>query len=335
MQLWRALIGVALACGGTNVDSEVAPVAEEPTVAQHPCEVLVPRARRSLAPMFRTIAAEPDSDRAPFTECHRDGDAAWMFFPRGASVEWVRPQRGNLPDLPSDEAVPTITIRYQLVYASGDALIVAEPTVYTDDPLNVSTDIIDVLAVSDIDGDGRAELAVRFSETVWEESPPVRYRIFTARDEGVVLYAPAEGIPVMEYRDFDEDGRVDIISDAVWSASVCGMDPPPEPMPPVLYHAQDDGTYSTVSSAAARYLRTHCPSSPGALVPEESGNVEYGTLLNVSCARAWGASVEEIQEQLRREYPELGEDDFMCAYGLDETLEWAEIDPPVRLDLVR
>lgn len=309
-----------------------APSGEAP-VAQHPCEVLVPRARRSLAPMLTTIGAEPDSDREPFTQCFRDGDAAWVFFPRGASVEWVRPQRGNLPDLPTDEAVPTITIRYQLVYATGAQIIVAEPSTYTDDPLNVSTDIIEVLGVSDIDGDGRGELAVKFSETVWEEAPPVRHRIFTARDDGVEVYAPSAGIPVVEYRDFDEDGRLDIISDAVWSASQCGMDPPPEPMPPVLYHAQQDGTFSTASSAAAAYLRTHCPSSPGELVPEES--VEYGTLLNVACARAWGASVEEVQEQLRREYPELGEDDYYCGYALEQTLEWAEIEPPVRLDLVR
>ena len=333
MRVWSWVL--VLGCGAAPIETEVPEDSRAWVAVQHPCDVLLPRARRSLAPMLRTIGAEPDSDRPPFTDCHRAGDAAWMFFPRSATVEWMRPEPNNLPDLPLDEAVPRIEVRYQVVYARGDTLIVAEPQLYTDDPLNVSTDLIDVQALSDIDGDGRVELAVTFSETVWEESPPMRRVIFTATDDGVVAYAPAEGIPVISFVDFDEDGRLDIVSDAVWSATQCGMDPPPDPLPPVLFHAQEDGTFSASSRVAAAYLRTHCPASPGALVPAESGSVEYGTLLNVACARAWGASVGEVQEQLRREYPELGEDDYVCAYDLAATLQWAEIDPPVRLDQQR
>lgn len=236
--------------------------------------------------------------------------------------------------LPPNEASPAIEIRYQLVYASGDELIVSEPMSYRDDAYNIMTDLITILGVSDMDGDGRSEFAVLFSQTVYEESAPMNYRMFTAHDDGVVPYAAIDGIPIVRFEDFDEDGRLDIISDSVWSATTCGLDPPPEPMPPILYHAQQDGTFSNSSRVAADYLRTHCPSSPGALVPENGQDVEYETLRNVSCARAWGASVDEVQAQLRREYSVVEEDNY-CMYTLDETLPWAEIDPPVRLDQVR
>ncbi len=284
--------------------------------------------------MFRTLGTR-ETEKPPFTTCTRDGDAAWMFFPRSASVEWLRPEPDNMAGLPPNEASPAIEIRYQLVYASGDALIVSEPMTYRDDAYNIMTDLITILGVSDMDGDGRSEFAVLFSQTVYEESAPMNYQMFTAQDDGVVPYAAIDGIPIVRFEDFDADGRLDIISDSVWSAATCGLDPPPEPMPPVLYHAQQDGTFSTSSRAAADYLRTHCPSSPGRLVPEIGQDVEYGTLLNVSCARAWGASADEVQAQLRREYPDVVEEDNYCMYTLDETLQWAEIDPPVRLDQVR
>ena len=200
------------------------------------------------------------------------------------------------------------------------------------------------VASSDLDGDGRGELALA-STHFWcgdgdgDNRLPVT--VLTARGDRVEVYQPFAAIgPVQAFVDFDRDGRLDFIDEVRWGSLACdpaavGVDDSPGPLS--LWHALPDGTFSPADAVTRAFLRRgECRAAPTRIYAAPQGDPDgerdgSDALFRGVCARAHGWSAERVQLQALADLRALGPAGtrFVC-----NDLEWLSwrilIGPPTR-----
>jgi hypothetical protein len=197
-------------------------------------------------------------------------------------------------------------------------------------------DELDAFAGSDIDGDGRGELA--FAGThYWcgdgDGDAPIPVTVLTARGDRVAPYAPFAVVGAVEsFTDFDRDGRLDFVDAERWGRIVCdpaavGVDDSPGPT--ALWHALPDGTFSRTDAVARAYLRRgSCAQPPRRFFPAASapGSGERfdgsPALFAAVCAMAHGWSAERVQLRAIDELRTMGPARARFACNDLEWLSW-------------
>lgn len=198
-----------------------------------------------------------------------------------------------------------------------------------------------IMPMMDYDRDGVSELILfelSSALDLYEET----YTVFTVRDGRIRVYPGLEKVKVSSIGDYDRDGLIDVVTSesSPWNASNCfGMDTSsPTGLPPILYHARPDGTFSSSDEIAAAYLREqHCKAPPSTLISPEDYDWEMNTMNAIACARIWGASAKEVQQRLRREWGKVkaarrAPDYQDCGHPLAYFERIARIEPPVVLE---
>lgn len=197
-------------------------------------------------------------------------------------------------------------------------------------------DELDAFAGSDIDGDGRGELAVAGTH-YWcgdgDGDAPIPVRVLTARGDRVTPYAPFAAVGAVEsFTDFDRDGRLDFVDAERWGRIVCdpaavGVDDSPGPT--ALWHALPDGTFSRTDAVARAYLRRgSCARPPRRLFPAASAPGSDARLDGSSalfaavCAMAHGWSAERVQLRAIDELRAMGPARARFACNDLEWLSW-------------
>lgn len=180
---------------------------------------------------------------------------------------------------------------------------------------------VDIVTVSDYDGDENPELVVTETELPFEAPPSTKLRIFTVKDHDVMEYPHSPLVSVVEGEDFakryvkdvDEDGRPDFLTQGPYSGltrPVCGgIEDEPAVPPMFLSHARPDGTFSETDELAQTHLKQRCPLRPDLTsFPKSKGLAKAsgyqppydGNLADiVVCGRAWGLSSRALLEALR------------------------------------
>ena len=196
-------------------------------------------------------------------------------------------------------------------------------------------DELDAFASSDLDGDGRGELAVGGTHT-WcgdgDGDDPIPVTVLTARGDRVAPYAPFAAVGVVEsFVDFDRDGRLDFIDGERWGRVACdpaavGVDESSGPR--TLWHTRPDGTFARDDAVTRAYLRRgSCATPPRRLyaAPVDDGDAAIdgtGALFQAVCARAHGWSIERVQWQALAELRARGPERARFRCNDVEWLSW-------------
>jgi hypothetical protein len=145
----------------------------------------------------------------------------------------------------------------------------------------------------DFDGDGEPEIHVAASyghegvSDEWDE-------LFTFQAGLIKPYAPAEPYSFSEMVDVTSDGRPDLTLSYVLSGrDQCGSGFPGDGRGPTfIAHSLPDGGFSSDDEQARAYAKRECPAPPAAIESHR----------DVSCARLWGRSREELERLLRARF---------------------------------
>jgi hypothetical protein len=190
----------------------------------------------------------------------------------------------------------------------------------------------------DFDGDGEDELIVTGTAHVSESSDYAFGQVWAVGQRGFPPWAISE----YELRgtfhdfydsvDFDGDGRPDLVTHGHYVAPSTrptgSSSPHTDYGPPLLAHSLADGTFSSSDAVAERYALRSCPRKPASLLdPSSDARSIDQELLNVICARIWGASEADVVQRVKRE---CGPPGRRCG-DVEGMLRWAKIEPPVRL----
>lgn len=271
-----------------------------------------------------------DERVATMRACHRSGTGAWILVPSELWFEWtegrdVMDQYGEGYEIVAT-ADWTFVDQHGGTHAAPESLEVGAST------LGSHASTVSVLAVFDYDGDGAAELIAQRSEQYWEGSDR-RIVMWSFAGGTVGPYAPAADIDLDQVFDFDHDGRPDLVSiHRYWSGTPCGMDPPPEGTPEVLFHSVPGGSFSPSDAVAAAYLRERCPASPARIFDGEEDCGGVAARHNIACARLWGASADAVRARMQREFDRLPDDVAEAIdYEWDSLQEFAAVEPPLSL----
>lgn len=196
-------------------------------------------------------------------------------------------------------------------------------------------DELDAFAGSDIDGDGRGELA--FAGThFWcgdgDGDNPIPVTVLTARGDRVAPYAPFAAVgPVESFTDFDRDGRLDFVDTKRWGRIECdpvGVGVDDSPGPTSLWHALPDGTFSRDDAVARAYLRRgSCARPPRRIysppAPGSDDRLDGSPALFAGvCAMAHGWSAERVQLRAIEELRAMGPRRFRYVCNDLEWLSW-------------
>ena len=171
-----------------------------------------------------------------------------------------------------------------------------------------SSVIFDPPQLWDQDHDGEPELLVHRSGTDRNQELVAADTIWTFRAGVVEPYAPAREIGVIEWKDVDNDGVRDIITQGPFrtdSMPCCGllsMLSSAVVGPKLLAHGRADGTFSLDDEAAREFARKQCPARP----PRIGGRRrEVG--MDIGCALLWGVPPKDIVRNLAVCAPRPGE----------------------------
>lgn len=158
-----------------------------------------------------------------------------------------------------------------------------------------------------------------------------------SEDRSTVQAALADDpVALSSLEDVDDDGDLDDVHEVRLSLRErCALHDERANDPPVLswIAARERGIAQRDGDAARAWLRIQCPSAPGAIVPDVR-SPQYqpardlpAMLRNVACARAWGASVEEVRARLPRRWPS----ELACVRADDLVALAQQISPPITL----
>jgi hypothetical protein len=71
-----------------------------------------------------------------------------------------------------------------------------------------------------------------------------------------------------------------------------------------VWHATLEGTFSEADEVARAHLLEQCPRRPQQLLVGTPQALDpHQSLLNIACARFWGASAVETEQRVRAEWP--------------------------------
>lgn len=264
----------------------------------------------------------------PLRRCVRAGEGAWIVAPVRATFEWTRGR-----DLFDDEVA---TYRTELVVraayhpAEGPPLL-GEDLVIGDAPLESRAVELAIDGTSDYEGDGSHELVFHTRAQSFESSPSMRYFVLSVAGDHVGAFAPAAGLEIEATTDADRDGLLDFIGIwPGWAAEDCGMDPPLEGRPSVLFHASH-GRFATDDRVAARFLRQRCAPAVEPLVPDGDDCNWFALRRRLACARARGETAAELGARLDAALDALPADARPTDATRAELHAYAAVDPPLSL----
>ncbi len=290
-------------------------------------EFVVPADAVSAREIWRALSE-------PLGECHDAGRGAWVAVPLAVRLlTGGRTPAAAGPDAPGH----LFELDYALTYVDPDG---REHRAATTTLRHETTDNVpegQELAFyppQDLDGDGVGELAsvvVSFGP----DFSATEDLILQFRDDAIV---PFDDFGEMNLTDYDRDGRFDVLVQRPWRCTFYNdMDGTTieAGCPWVLLHGVDGGV-SGDDAVAKAYLREQCGRRPTELVPADPPHdgcwPERGIdHRNIGCARIWGASVAEVQAQVRREYGRLRRE-CRSSEQLQSLLAHAEHEPPLTLE---
>ena len=312
---------------------EVAPVAAA-------CAEIEAEIARVLGPYdveLEVMSATGDPEQLrketePLRTCFHALGGAWVLMPEAVKL-----------DRYPDGQLTNVQISFRPVYVHpegtrivGESLDVRHAPYLEEDEFNAAQFQITVRLV-DYDNDGHPELVLTTKEKA-HEFDAHKNDILTASNGRIHTYAPLEGIDIEAVEDVDQDGRPDVISisrhyPGVWCFEMYEI---PVGLPPVLYHARDDGSFSHADDVARAFLRKECPAMPRRLVvpfDRESPSWDMQARQAVACARLLGANAEDLVQQIRSEWSRLPADaaEEACGTTLEQLIELARKDPIVSL----
>jgi len=349
---------VAAGCGGTQAPSTTEVVAEPEaaeaaTAVPEPeldplterCDALGQAAQETLAmdDLIGFVRAEDaevaeriwSSMAEPFGECLDAGEGAWVAVPLALHLLAGGPDAG-----PAGPNAPGVQweLLYTIAFIAPDGTerrMVGEPKTLHHD---ISDDIPEgrllvTYPPQDLDGDGVGELAL-VEAAFGPDYSESKDTILQVRDGDL---RPFDAYGEMRLRDVDEDGRFDVLIQRPWRCTFYN-DMEGESYeagcPWVMLHGTEGGV-STDDDAARAHMRSQCRQRPTRLIsedpPEDCWPVIRDDAMNVACARIWGASVAEVQAQVRREYARMRR---ACQSEADlaALLAHAEHEPPFTLE---
>ena len=198
---------------------------------------------------------------------------------------------------------------------------------------------IAALQAYDYDDDGRDELIVPYEiKATGGATPTFPPAIWSFGDAGVSAYAKSptvNGGLGIEQLDFDM--RPDFGSYGPFVAYLgadCGLKTCPARVtgPKLYLHSAPDGSFNDHDDAARNALkRAACQNKPSALVVEAGGSVNVvQTAKNLICAKAYGATSEDLAAELSSKHASLCGEAATCP--LHTTFEaWSKLPLPVEL----
>jgi len=315
--------------------------AAPPPATAEPCPRAEEESRIALAEADGQVAAAPAgmaradvehaqarwaARTAPLRRCHPGGEGVWILRPQRATFEWTRGDDifGNAVETYRSE----IVVRPAYHGRDGSRLE-GEAVTIGDVPLESRSVELTVDGTSDYEGDGAHELIFHTTELSFESSPSHRFFVVTVAGERVVAFGPAQGIAIESAIDADRDGLLDFVGIwPGWSSYDCGMDPPTEGRPSVLFHAQG-GRFVTDDRAAARFLRQRCAPAVDPLVPEGEDCHWFALRRRLACARARGETATDLAARLDAALDALPTD-VRPTYDVRAELHaYASVDPPL------
>lgn len=323
----------------TSVPAEPKPAGDEPAPAVSPLASRCATFEASVAKRFSRIKPRFPADFAedgveaflwPMRRCVQAGRGAWLLQPHVSQEQFPEAQVLSGTLMPTYVAEDGKTTRASAKVDIG----------YASDPELGHNATPRIMPMMDYDGDGVSELILQVISSRYEEYEE-RYRVYTFRDGRVRIYPGLENIRIQEVGDYDRDGLLDVVTHASspWTGRNCfGMESQLSVgLPPLLYHARSDGTFSPGDEVAAAYLREQCREPPATLIVLDDAEWEITTFEAIACARLWGASAKEVQRRLRREWGKVkaarrAHDFSDCSTSLADFERFARIDPPVVLE---
>jgi hypothetical protein len=287
------------------------PVAASPPAADNPCAKIYGEQRRHLASLAPQEADGGTHSWVPpiFTRCYRSKKGAWGLAAEFVTFDVVTSSGegeglppGNWYVLHVDER-GVLATSLALLARRSDNVLSSYPSYMTwKEPV-----------LFDFDGDGEDEFVVTGTDHVHEGGVQVFGQAWTVTRKGY----PPESIQQYELRggfdtfydviDFDGDGRPDLVTHGLYEADstlhTCSSFHHVDYGPPLLAHSLKDGAFSTEDAVAARYALRSCPQRPASLLepaPKGASPAEPA-LLNVICARLWGASEAAVVKMIKTE----------------------------------
>jgi hypothetical protein len=165
--------------------------------------------------------------------------------------------------------------------------------------------------------------------------------IWTYRGGRTQRYVPAETLSFDGVEDVDSDGRPDLVDrhrftrerpDCLRTNQVrIGG-------PTVVLHSATDGTFVESDEVTRAHLLRQCPKPPKQLLVGQAGTLDpHRSLQNIACARLWGATGEQVEARILREWPKWQDDyhaqsarNLPCFWRYD-LVRQADIEPPLAL----
>lgn len=163
---------------------------------------------------------------------------------------------------------------------------------------NTDENRVSLVALSDYDGDGEPELLRMTDVRMHEAAPRHGSQVLTFKNGNLTPYSKAPSQTVWSAQDFDDDGRMDLVTRGPFAGvtmkNVFGAE---LPIAPRIFaaHSLKDGSFSSTDDAATAFTKQACPSKPtlDLDIAQDSAKADELAQL-VVCARVWGATEQEI-----------------------------------------
>lgn len=211
------------------------------------------------------------------------------------------------------------------------------------------------LEVADFDGDGTTEALLTESQLYHDHEQPDDHvndkdtLTLWRMAAGQVTPFAVPGIKLAPERatDADGDGRLDLVYYPYMTEFFSGCGAGVSYLvrgPALLIHATGDPRqpFRLDDEVARRFARKSCPQRPRTIVvgTGKPKSASFGwsakeTAENVACARLWGEPTKKLLQEIARKCPNPDppiERSCMSCENIENVTDWAEAEPPLRLD---